>query len=103
MEDFYNPKGVNSATLPPQHHLSTPTPPQPIDQDIDVNDHQVMPEEQKDLKKLQDLEDENDPDMVFGGSNQDDIPSDDDFLVEVNNLYDPDMPKQKHVNPLEQE
>ena len=61
-----------------------------------------MPEEQKDLKKLQDLEDENDPDMVFGGSNQDDIPSDDDFLVEVNNLYDPDMP-QKHVNPLEQE
>lgn len=41
---------------------------------------------------MQDLDDENDPDVVFGGSNQDDIDSDDDdFLVEVNDLYDPDM------------
>ena len=98
-EDFYNPKGehrntfaqAHSATLP-QHHGSTPTPPQPIDQDIDVNDHQVIPPSTKNLKQMLDLDDENDPDMVFGGSNQDDIDSDDDFLVEVNNLYDPDMP-----------
>ena len=40
---------------------------------------------------MQDFDDEHDPDLVFGGSNQDDIDSDDDFLVEVNNLYDPDL------------